>query len=313
VKSGCILRLVATATLAVAYYFLTKGRLDWPLSALVPGFFAALVAGSGIGYGPDIPVSLRHARHIARAMSGAPREDGAVVAVTGSIEPIGPALKTPFTDRDCVAYRYKAVRGIFTGVALAPCGIRTSTGLVRLLGFPQLDGFPLENVDDPVAIQNGIGYLENESIVRGKFQAADLFVDDNGAIRKDHLNKVSIVRGVRGKNQAAYLFKSERGKLSMQVGERADLALQLLEQYVGVGESVCAVGRYSAAAGGLIPDEVPSPTMPYLIKGEPNKVISRLRWRALRCSLGLFGLLGTVHYGLWHLACHRGVGCSFLN
>jgi hypothetical protein len=87
-------------------------------------------------------------------------KDGERIAVQGTLQPSGDLLKSPFTNRDCVAYKYKITHSKrrsdgkhydvvdYEGYGLTRSHIETATGNVRLLGFPmsmnQINGVGLK-------------------------------------------------------------------------------------------------------------------------------------------------------------------------
>jgi len=132
----------------------------------------------------------------------------------------------------CVAYEYdvkdpEAGRSAFSGVALAPCAIDTSTGPARLLGWSVLDEFE----GDPTEIdpERGAAYLRTVAFeplgLKNVLSAlGNLLADDDGSIRKD--------------------FRIE--------GAEIDLAgKKISEKVVAVGATVTVLGVWSAAKGGF--------------------------------------------------------------
>jgi hypothetical protein len=198
-----------------------------------------------------------------RAASKQPLADGALVVVAGHIRPLGAPLTSPFGGRPCVAYEYEVIQRLparkghassqktdIAGFAMAASAIDTSDASVRLLGFPILDQFP-QSTDSgpgvaararqyaaaaPFETMRGLGAIQMFTSFDGALADAD------GAVRKD--------------------FRMTEEAIPF---ERRTLG----ERIVGLGQEVCALGRYDAEKRALVPRGA---TLNRLWPGTPAKV-----------------------------------------
>lgn len=266
-KRSCLISLLLWAALAAGFYFLYHGRFSPPADrwgAIAAGFFTAL----GIGALRTAMQSAADARRVSAAIYGetsAAPEDGKTMAAYGSILPLGKPLESPFTHRKAVVYSYEiehersssdgttTVKD-YSGLALTPCAISTPYGPIRLLGFPQLEGFGKEYVSELDNARQYIAQTQFEEMkglnVGAIYHAVkDVITEADGDLRKDWcIGRV----------------------------EELDEDHTLREEVVPAGEQVCAIGMYSSADNGLIPSRSDG-TPPRLVRGDPNAVAGTLR------------------------------------
>jgi hypothetical protein len=249
-KKGCFVALVTWAAAAGAYWYYIHTRFVPPLDWIVPvvaGLMMAIVFGN-LRAAVDSAINAVRASQQATfsGVMGERPKDGQVLTVVGHIRATGGStLEAPITKRPAVLYGYDISHQSrnsdggfhaakdFAGFALAPSVIDSRMGPIRLLGFPNLEGFPKEEVPDPDVAR------VNEYIAATPFQdmsgfnplalyreIKDLMTDDDGQLRKDW--RMS----------------------SSEVTEDHDIS----EQVVAPGEQVTAIGRYSETKQGLIQD-----------------------------------------------------------
>jgi hypothetical protein len=208
---------------------------DWVGAALI-SFFGAL----GIG-------ALRKARleggdaALLAAPEGPPA-DGERVAIGGTIELLGAAVRAPLSGAECVAYDYSishwraSRKGQSSeeidrsGMALAPSQIRSGVRAVRLLAFPGLEDFPDSTLDGSTAQRArsyiAVTHFKDQSSIFALGEVGDLLADRSGAVRKDW-------------------------KLSSH--DDLDNAT-FKERVLPVGARACLIGRYSAAENAIVPE-----------------------------------------------------------
>lgn len=246
-KRGCLLWLLQLAALTGLYYLVIRGRLDPPLdwlAALGGGLALMLV----IGAFRNVWLAQQNRALLDRAHTGAPFEDGQRIAAVGPIMALGAPIPSPLSGTPCVFYsweishlnplqnRRKSTRpqnvNDFSGFALTPCVVQTPTGNVRILGFPVLEGFPEVVQRGDRAFAKAQDYLsstpfEEVGVTNAFSQVKGLLVDEDGHLRKD------------------WRMAGE--------GFQLDPNLHTLkEQVVKDGETVCALGLYSAEKKGLV-------------------------------------------------------------
>lgn len=245
-KKGCLLWLLQLVALAGLYYLAFRGRIAPPadgLAALGGGLALTLAIGAFRN-----AWSARKGRALLdRTLTGAPFEDGQRIAAVGPIMALGAPIHAPFSGTPCAfcsweishpsLSRAKGSRteGVkdFGGFALTPCVVQTPTGNVRILGFPVLEGFPEEAQRGDAAFARARAYLQSAAfeemgITKVYSQLKDLLVDEDGHLHKD------------------WRMAGAGFELDPNVHT-------LTEQIVKDGQTVCALGLYSAERNGLVP------------------------------------------------------------
>jgi ankyrin repeat protein len=246
-KKGCLLWLLQLAVLVGLYYYFFHGRFTPPadkIGAFAGGFFLLL----SIGAFQNAWRAWKNRARLERAFAGAPFEDGQQVVAVGPITALGAPIESPFTRQPCVICSWdishlsttrsgsggSTTQDVkdFTGLHLTPCAVSAPGGTARILGFATLEGFDESPEDTTEAFANAESYLESTPFERVGLlqifsQVKDLITDDDGYIRKD-------------------LRMADDGfALDPQVHT-------LKEQVVKDGETVCALGTWSAEKGGLV-------------------------------------------------------------
>ena len=208
---------------------------DWVGAALI-SFFGAL----GIGALRKARLEGGDAALLARPEG--PPSDGERVAIGGTIELLGAALRAPLSGAECVAYDYSishwrpSRKGQSTeeidrsGMALAPSQIHSGVRVVRLLAFPGLEEFPDSRLDDSTAAR-ARSYIaatpfKDQSSIFALGEVGALVADRSGAVRKDW-------------------------KLSSH--DDLDNA-KFSERVIPVGAKACLIGRYSASENAIVPE-----------------------------------------------------------
>jgi hypothetical protein len=218
-----------------------------------------------------------------------------------------------------------------------PCVVRTNSGDVRLLGFPNLDAFAERTCDSFAAARSAREYLrickfEDYSglkLVTVLGAITDAWQDDDGLVRKN----------LRlGKTQPMDLFppelQNELDKVpdglpappaveqddpddefdddeDFEDDDLDDVGLDepsftpriplLKEKRVKVGEKVCAIGIYSLARGGLTPGGLGLDKFIKLMRGNLDTAIAKARGSVFSHIIGALIGLAVVHgaaYGI---------------
>ena len=242
-KKGCLLWLLQLAVLVGVYYLAFHGRFTPPadrIGAVAGGFFMLLA----IGAFQNAFRARKNRARLERALSGAPFEDGQQVAAIGPVTALGAPIESPFTRTPSVICSWdisheskssdssdNTVKD-FSGFSLTPCAVNAPGGTARILAFATLEGFKEGPRTGPEAFANAESYLqstpfEKVGLLQVFSQAKDLLTDDDGYIRKDWR--------MAGDD---FVLDSEVHTLN--------------EEVVKDGETVCALGFYSAEKGGLV-------------------------------------------------------------
>ncbi len=257
-KRGCLITLLTWGACAFGYWYFTHTRLMPPLDwagPLVAGLIMALIIGA-----------LRNAFAAARdamRLSGQPGlmgekpRDGDVVSVSGHIRASGSPMHAPISGRPAVLYAYEishtrqtrnSVETVndFSGFGLSSAVIDSSYGAIRLLGFPMLDAFKKDSLENAA---NAAKYIEETQFTDlTGFQPGaryremkELMTDDDGHLKKDWR--------MTDRWQPPEPDDDDPEKESLDLaGEN------FFEQIVAPGDQVSAIGRYSAEKGGLVHD-----------------------------------------------------------
>lgn len=205
------------------------------------------------------------------------RPDGKRVAVFGKIYPLGEPFRAPFSGAEAVCcvwgvYYWRRSSGknssrskqyVANGHVLVPSSVRSPTEDIKLLGFPNLAGFPTATYEDAAAnpgeFRNGAEYLKNlpataESTfekVSGAFsEIEDLMTDSDGTVRKE-------VRSIEA--------------------EQLSDGYSLEEQCLLSGAEICLMGKWSAEQRGILPEEMGTGKEITIRKGTSDQVASGLR------------------------------------
>jgi hypothetical protein len=189
----------------------------------------------------------RERAQLDRALTGAPYDDGQRIAAVGPILALGAPVPAPFSGDPCVfcawevshkssspgkKYTLQDVKD-FSGFLMTPCVVQAPRGNVRILGFPTLEGFPNEAQRNKINFPRARAYLESTPFEKVNAPKAfseveDLVADEHGHLRKD------------------WRMAGDDFVLTHKVHT-------LEERIVKDGETVCALGRYSAEKKGLVP------------------------------------------------------------
>ena len=260
-RRGCTLLVVLFGALFALYFFFFTRYFEWPGNLFAAGL-GSLFGAMGLAAIGNLLWARRDTAAFQRAARREPMADGALVVVAGHIRPLGAPLTSPFSGRPCVAYEYEVVqRGParkgqssqstdIAGFAMAASAIDTPDASVRLLGFPILDQFPQSRDSGPDVAARARQYAGSAPFETMRGVGAlqmfasfdDALADADGAVRKD--------------------FRMTEEAIPF---ERRTLG----ERIVGVGQEVCALGRYDAEKRALVPRGA---TLNRLWPGTPAKV-----------------------------------------
>ena len=186
---------------------------------------------------------------LGRAEGLTPLQDGRLEAVTGPMEPLGEPLVSPLSRTPSVAYQYEIThvetittrtskgRSVesqevtdYSGLGLTPAVIRSKRGEVCLQGVANLDSFWRK-------VEGGLGARH----VHTYFQKTPPVEADLG----EALAVAQILTGYQNDAPVQRDWHLPGGGVE---GKRT-----FVERVVTAGETVTALGRYSAEAGGLVP------------------------------------------------------------
>jgi hypothetical protein len=261
-RRGCSILVLLFGALFALYFFFFTRYFEWPGNLIAAGL-GSLFGAMGLGSIGNLLWAWRDTAAFRRAARKQPLAHGTLVVVAGPIRPLGAPLTSPFSGRPCVAYEYEVVQRLpprkgqtssqstdLAGFAMAASAIDTTDTSVRLLGFPILDQFPQSRDSGPDVAARARQYAGSAPFETMRGLGAlqmfasfdDALADADGAVRKD--------------------FRMTEGAIPFE--QRT-----LGERIVGVGQEVCALGRYDAEKRALVPSGA---TLNRLWPGTPAKV-----------------------------------------
>lgn len=273
----CLLWLVGWIIAAGGYYLYLRR-----FGESIPQFWwACAIAGictvSSIAYAVGIYHFAKERSMLTGAVVGARPDDGAWVAVSGTIRSLDP-LRTPMTGVPAVAYSYQISRmetsrqrntsttkvTYYEGKALAPSTITTNQGTFHLFAVPTLD-VPPEDTGNAAAIANAVHYVNTTA-----FQTSNTPKDERIGMEEEATDDDGRFRTDQHKSDS-----------------KPDVAHCILEErHIKQGETVCAFGLYSAPRSALIPHPNWS-RQARLMRGDATKVAADLRTRMIKYALGV--------------------------
>ena len=260
-RRGCALAVTLFVAIFALYLLFFSRYFEAPGNLIAAGF-GALLGAVGLGSLGHLAWAWRDTRAFARAARGDAPVDGELLVAAGPIRPLGMPLTSPFGGTPCVAYDYEVFkrpeirrRGTaqqfdFAGFSMTASAIETRHGGIRLLGFPILDQFPQAQAQALAARERAERYVASTVFEPmhgfGAFKMFsefdDALADADGIVRKD--------------------FRLEDSAITFD-------GRTLQERIVGVGEQVCAVGRFDATKSALVPRGT---TLNRLWPGTPEEV-----------------------------------------
>ena len=127
------------------YLWILWSPFLWPVMAILSFFltlgmlFSLTLARLAVERLPEIFVIRRTSDHF---------QNGSLASVSGKVYTSGEAIVSPFANLTCAYYAWRiwhygrrTVINRATGHRMVPCFVRSTSGDVRLLGYPQLEGF----------------------------------------------------------------------------------------------------------------------------------------------------------------------------
>ncbi|HEX2121997.1 MAG TPA: hypothetical protein VHL59_10185, partial [Thermoanaerobaculia bacterium] len=261
---SCLRWILLYLVIGVLLSALVYARFPRAGFALGTGFGAALLVWFSIGYLGGMRERHAEVRLIRKGVGATRPEDGEKIAVCGAIGSSIDLLESPLTKRRCVAYEYKVLyagneqTALCEGFALTPATING----IRLLAAPDL-AFKEEQYGAKQHRENLREYVAKTSFLvhegihfkRELAHFKSVLADDDGRIRYD-------IRREKTEDIAGKLDNSA-----------------MWEKVLLPGEKVCAIGRYSAARGGLVPDPTAIMHPVKIVKGDAEEVIRDLKKR----------------------------------
>lgn len=328
---GCGLALLLLAGLVGGYMFWFDQYFKRP-EGLIFGGIAGLVVFFCVGALENAWRAWSDWTLVSRAQFGSQMYHGYKTAVTGRIRPEGEPLTAPFSGKPCVICEYDIARpqpktsdgsndttgSDYAGFMMTPSKIDTSTGEVRLLGYPSLENMEEQNILSMDAVANARRFMDNTTfedrsglkMISIMSVFSELWADDDGKVEKhmclrsvpaDEILPAGLENDVASLHQAiAEEEQREREDEAEDEDEQFDEGRvfianpKLTEKRVDVGEAVVVIGIYDEMRRGLLPP--PGSLIPNrLMNGTSEDIESRLRTSMLGLSIGGILFLLLVH------------------
>lgn len=302
---GCLEFLVVWLVAGCGLYYVFESRFS-PPGPLWGSAIGGFLVTAGWGLIRNALISRGQAALIGDSMAGAIPRSGRPFAAIGRAIATGFPLFSPFQHRPCVLYsyelserktvRYRSSSGsrtdshkvvYFSGLAMTHWAVQTATGPVPVCGFPVPDQFEEEVVDPSAAYSLIPTFCEETRFERvGKWEVGKMF------------------------NFAAIVMRESSGPVREDLWfEGADEVVadplawrrcRLIEQLIGVDQTVCVIGKFDQQLGGLVNDFNHGGLQ--VLAGDAKQAVQHLKQTALVhllfaavClllgSLGAYGLL----------------------
>lgn len=300
---GCLLALAMYAAICVGYFFWLDTVFDRPGS-----YYGAaglgLVVFLSIGALMNARTAWKDWSLASSARHAFPPRDGRLFAACGPIQPIGQPILAPFSGSPCCLCEYdlstaepspdtnEKAGSDLAGFLLTPSEIQTSTGNVRLLGFPVLEegqSYSLKSFTAARRARDFVSRTHFEDIsglrLLNAFAAIeDAWTDDDGSVEKNlQLKKVDPSSLFPDDLEAVWqevfgnrpVDEPETGvgdddldedededDLDEDALDSADDSGEALpnvklptlkENRVAPGDQVCVIGRYDEVRRGILP------------------------------------------------------------
>lgn len=324
---GCGLSLLMLAALAGGYMVAFDQVFQRP-EGLIFGAISGLITFFCIGALSNAWTAWSDWSLISKADFGLQLNDGCKVAVAGRIRAEGEPMQAPFSGKECVICEYDICKpetessdrdtddtaADYAGFLMSPCKIQTSSGDVRLLGFPMIDDVITDNCLNSSEVQAAREFLRNTEfedrsgmkLVSILSVFSDVWSDDDGRVER-HMRLTSnsidkIIPPDTEESAKAYndaLIEDEQlGEFDegmIDEGGHVFIGLpKLIEKRVEPGEEVVVIGIYSEVHRGLMPPKG-STTVNRLKRGTAAEVAAKLQSSVMANVIGGLVVLAILH------------------
>jgi hypothetical protein len=238
------------------------------------------------------------------AIEGKQPKNGHRVAIFGTIEPISEPIHTPFSQKECVGYKYFIKHeksdiedvGVETtyfiiaaGWALAPAKIVSIEGVFRMGGFPLIEDYPEEekiyNDEDRPSLDATISTINFEMAGYQKW-----FVRNIESVTPD-----SILFGESLYNQKEDNNKEIRRDIKFFKNLYPDFSRRrpdyTVETLIPIGADACVIGTYVAEKNILVSGRWRSMR---IINGDRSKVME-----SMRMNYWAWFVVGLIPISIW--------------
>lgn len=230
---NCIIAIVVWVALLAGYGWWLTPQLETPQRFIIPAVMACVVWFGLVNFSGAF-YSLRDWRARNRLARGERPADGDLVSAVGPLRATHGTLAAPFSERQCVIYKYDIGPGAgegkkdFVGIAMARCAVQTPFGEFNLGTFPAEDGFIEERGDRSLA---------EDFIARTRFEAIG-FIELAKKTFGAHREKPPL------------RYDWRFGETTFQID-----SAEIKELVISPGEVVTLIGRYDAKTNSVVSDE----------------------------------------------------------
>ena len=331
-KQGCTLVLLVLFGAFAGYFYLLQGS-EFESKIWIPillAFGASIVVANLYG----IVQALKQGQAAKKPRSE--WRDQELVAVSGPIQPMRAAIQAPFSGLSAALVEYAIKRqstgesavniADYQGFLMTPCGVYSSEGLVRLVGFPLLNDNLSEVIPiDPEMLRRSAQYLSQctfmqqaKSPLKALKQLTDVLSDDDGLVRADfckggtaHIIDSDVDQEVNVQSAAEDLEQEDRNAdqrasevatpsdpISRVAQALADNGYTFEEKLFKVGEEVTAIGTYRASTQSIDIGSGLKNLAHSLQRGAASQVTAR---NLRRCVIATLFWGAVVGYANWYV------------
>ncbi|MCW5962957.1 MAG: hypothetical protein KIT83_02875 [Bryobacterales bacterium] len=255
-------------------------------------------------------------------------QNGDLVAASGPLQPLRLSLKAPVSGRDVVIYEFQVLRPSenrksedserieVVSYGMAPCGVYTNTGMLRLTGFPILIYFPKTTFAAKDELKQAARHI-----------AANRWTRKGGSIRESIQQLMSLYSAADASTEQHFVnphsvlpvtIAEQDGALSQRRGEPdspelTDRIHRLLRQQrataqeivIEAGTTVTVFGMYRADIRAIDVATALFNVNRALYPGSLNQVVGRLVRNAALGPLVVSALAASAHHfafvddGVW--------------
>ena len=211
-------------------------------------------------------------------------KDGMFLGLSGRISALKAPLKAPFSGRPAVVYEYDvesettlvndsetsnsatstSKTSVLSGFGMAPCGIQSQRGTVKLIGFPIMANFPSAYFGEPSHLKAAATYIsstkwkqQSGSIGAALRQLGEVLNDADGELKEDFITNRGMFPILDGDRLPEVDTAAPSEVLSDSPQDRADSvayyedelsqgAYSFKEVVVAPGDIVSAFGIYTS-------------------------------------------------------------------
>lgn len=310
-NTSCLFRLISLVATIGIFYFLRDtflpGPLKQPWNHIIP-----IIAGSSLWSSfATLAYAFRKFQEVKllrKVQEFGKWKDGERIAIEGTLQTFGELLKSPFTNHDCVAYKYKVTHESksnkaknrkevvdYEGYALSRSYIQTPLGNIRLLGFP-MDMTEEYSVGPKIEIEDEDAEISSEDSDEENFQETAEEIEMRNQAEKylqgvnfEELPQSFLTYGVIYDALDSALLASD-GFVKKDFQRQKDNKLSLgdksiEEEFLPRGKHLCLIGKWSEHQKGILSEGNGIFRTLVVISARSEKIAAEAKNTALHCLM----------------------------